>query len=299
MGRPVRILLILLGGGLLLTGWMLREAMSEPVVRRASLAMPDWPAGASPVQVAFLSDVHVAGPDMPPSRLRQIVDQVNALKPDLVLFGGDFVSDKRVATKRYAASVALAPLKHLRAPLGAYAVLGNHDHWRSAPEITAALQAASVRPLQNGAARVGPLVLGGVDDDFTGRADISTTVSQMRASAGARVLLSHSPDIVPAVPSDVSLILAGHTHCGQIRLPFIGALAYMSEYGDRFACGIIVEGFKRIIVSAGAGTSLLPLRLGTPPDLWLLTLGPARARPPTQAQGGSPMLKYAHRGPKF
>lgn len=274
MRRPAQLLLILVGAGLLLT-WMLTEAMSDPVVRRTSLAMPDWPSEAPPLRVAFISDVHVAGPDIPPSRLRRIVDQVNALEPDLVLFGGDFVSDKRVATRRYPGSVALAPLRHLRPRLGVYAVLGNHDHWRSAPEITTALRVANVRILQNDAAAEGPLQLGGVDDDFTGRADVGKTVKIMRSGRGARLLLSHSPDVVPHTPADISLVLAGHTHCGQIRLPLIGAFAYMSEYGDRFACGLVVEGSKRIIVSAGVGTSLLPLRLGTPPDLWLLTRGPA------------------------
>jgi len=276
MRRAGTILLILAGAALSLGGWMVNEAMSDPVVRRASIAMPDWPAAASPIRVIFLSDVHVAGPDMPPSRLRRIADQVNALKPDLVLFGGDFVSDKRIATKHYPGSVALAPLKYLRARFGVYAVLGNHDHWRSTPEIVQALRAANVRVLRNEAAAVGPLQLGGVDDEHTGRDDVSATAKTMHSGSGARVLLSHTPDVVPELPSDITLVLAGHTHCGQIRLPFIGAFAYMSRYGDRFACGIVAEGSKRVIVSAGIGTSLLPLRLGTPPDFWLLTLGPSQ-----------------------
>lgn len=71
-------------------------------------------------------------------------------------------------------------------------------------------------------------------------------------------------------------MLAGHTHCGQIRLPLIGALSYESDYGDRFSCGLKVEGRRRIVITAGLGTSVLPLRLGAPPDLWLLTLGPGR-----------------------
>ena len=269
---PVRILLLAAGLGVLLTGWMVREAMADPVVRTATITMPDWPADAGPIRIAFLSDVHVAGPDMPPSRLSKIVAQVNALKPDIVLFGGDFVSDKRVATESYPGPVALAPLAKLRAPLGVHAVLGNHDHWRSAPEIIAALEAADVQLLDNSAATIGPLRLGGVDDAFTGRADVERTVRAMRLGAGAKLLLSHSPDVVPATPADVTLVLAGHTHCGQIRLPWLGAVAHMSNYGDRFGCGLIVEGRKHIIVSAGLGTSLLPIRLGAPPDVWLVTL---------------------------
>jgi len=96
----------LLGLGLL--GFMYWTATRDPVVRRAALAMQDWPAGAAPLTVALLSDVHVAGPDMPPERLSRIVDQVNRLAPDLVLFAGDFVSDKRVSTRSYSAAQALA-----------------------------------------------------------------------------------------------------------------------------------------------------------------------------------------------
>jgi predicted MPP superfamily phosphohydrolase len=96
----------------------------------------------------------------------------------------------------------------------------------------------------------------------------------MRASSGARILLTHSPDVLPSVPDDVTLILAGHTHCGQIRLPVIGPIATMSHVGKRFACGLRRAGAKRIITSAGLGTSRLPLRLGAVPDVWLLTLGP-------------------------
>ena len=260
---------------LLAVAFMYWTATRDPVVRRAAVAMADWPAGARPITVALLSDVHVAGPDMPPERLARIVGRVNALRPDLVLFAGDFVSDKAPATRLYNGRDGLRPLAALRAPLGVVAVLGNHDHWRSRNEIVGALAAARVRVLDNAAGSVGPLRLGGVDDAFTGRADVPATVAAMRAGPGARVLLSHSPDVAPGLPGDVTLLLAGHTHCGQIRLPFVGAIATASAHGDRYACGVIREGRRRIVVGAGLGTSVVPLRLGAVPDLWLLTLGPA------------------------
>ena len=100
-----------------------------------------------------------------------------------------------------------------------------------------------------------------------------------RLGPGIPLILSHSPDIVPAVKRPVVAILAGHTHCGQIRFPFIGALTYVSQYGDRFACGDISDGGQRVFVGAGLGTSLLPLRYLTPPDAWLITLKPKDPRP--------------------
>lgn len=261
--------------GSLVLGYMYSVALRDPVIRRATIVMPDWPPGAPPLRVALLTDIHVGGPDMPPSRLAHIVRQVNALKPDLVLLGGDFVSDKPVDTKEYSGVQALAPFAALTAPLGAVAGYGNHDHWRGLADIDAGLRAAHVRLLDNKAASIGPLSLGGVDDAFTGHDDLAATVTAMRKLAGAKVLLSHSPDVAPAAPGDVTLILAGHTHCGQIRLPWIGALYYESKYGARFACGLTKDGRKRVVTSAGLGTSIVPLRLGAVPDLWLLTLRPS------------------------
>jgi predicted MPP superfamily phosphohydrolase len=242
------------------------------------MALPEWPTGAPPIQAVFLSDSHVGGPDMPPGRLSRIIDRVNALGPDLVLIGGDFVSDKRSSTKRYTGVEAIAPFAKLQARLGVFAVYGNHDHWRGLPDIRAGLDAAHIRLIENNALSVGPLSLGGADDAFTGHEDVQATVDAMRRQPGARILLSHSPDVVPSVPPDVTLILAGHTHCGQIRLAFIGAVSTMSDYGDRYACGLTVDGPKRVITSAGLGTSILPFRIGAVPDLWVVTLGPSKTR---------------------
>lgn len=271
-----RILLIGLILGLALAGYGYWGALRDPIVRRATVAMADWPNGQAPLRVALLSDLHVAGPDMPPERLARIVTQVNALKPDLVLIAGDLVSDKRVSTHRYSEAEAVAPLGGLRAQLGVVAVLGNHDHWRSTVGIHRALKANHVTVLSNSVTRRAGLILAGADDDFTGRADPAALAQAVAPLKGPVVTLSHSPDIVPKLPGRFGLILAGHTHCGQIALPLIGRPATMSRHGDRFACGLIREGDRTIVVSAGLGTSLLPVRIGAPPDLWLLNLtGPA------------------------
>ena len=271
-----RFLLFLLLAGLAATGWCYWTAIDDPVVREAEVALPDWPRGERPLRAVLISDIHVAGPDMPPARLERIVGQVNALRPDLVLIAGDFVSDKRVATRNYSAAEMAAPLARLRPRLGTYAVLGNHDHWRNAAEVRAALEVNGVTVLDNEAAAVGPLSLGGLDDDFTGHDDAPRTVAAMRRLAGAKVLLSHSPDPFATLSGDVGLMLAGHTHCGQIRLPLVGALSYESRYEERFGCGRITERDRTLIVSAGLGTSVLPLRLLARPDLWLVTIGPER-----------------------
>ena len=246
--------------------------------------MRDWPNGAAPVRVAFLADIHVAGPDMPPERLDKIVAQVNRFNPDLVLLGGDFVSDKRTATRRYSVNNAIKPLARLRPRLGVVAVLGNHDHWRDASQTSVALQRAGVRLLDNEAVTAGPLRIGGVDDAFTGNDNVAATEHAIRSEKGARLVLTHSPDIAPKLSSDITVLLAGHTHCGQIRLPLIGAISHMSDYGDRFACGLNRLRKLRIVTSAGLGTSILPLRLGTSPEIWLIDL---MGVPRSSSLGGS------------
>lgn len=274
MRWPIRILLALfvIAIGLLWYGYSV--AGSEPVVRETRAAVRDWPAGQRPVRILLMSDIHVAGPDMPPERLERIVSHANGLRPDAVLIAGDFISDKRVATHVYNFEEIAAPLAGLRARLGVFAVLGNHDHWVDADAARAALSRANVRVLNNEAARAGPLAIGGLDDDYTGHADLARTLAAMRTAGGVPVLLSHTPDPFPDVPQSVPLMVAGHTHCGQISLPLIGPVATMSRHGKRYACGRIEEDGKTLIVSAGLGTSILPIRIGAVPDMWLIEIGP-------------------------
>lgn len=274
--RIIRLVAVMVAIGLAMLGWMYWSAIAEPAVREAEIELADWPIGTQPIRAVLFSDLHVGGPDMPPSRLARIVEQINALQPDIVLIAGDFVSDKRASTRRYEFGEAVAPLAALRAPLGVFAVIGNHDHWRDTGGAHRALAAANVRVIDNQAVRAGPLALGGLDDDFTGHADAGATVSAMRNLTGARILLSHSPDPFADLPADIGLMLAGHTHCGQIRLPWYGAIGSVSRYGARYECGLIRERGRTLIVGAGVGTSILPLRLGSPPDIWVIRLGPTR-----------------------
>lgn len=273
MGRLLIILLLLaaISVAALLFGYSV--ATSTPVVRRATLSLERWPEEAPPLKVVLISDIHVAGPDMPPERLGRIVAQINALRPDLVLIAGDLISEKRLSTRLYSMAEAIRPLGGLRPRLGSFAVLGNHDHWFDAPGARVALRAANVRLLNNEAVQAGPIALGGVDDDFTKRSDVPETLRQLAALNGPRILLSHSPDPFPDLPPSIGLMLAGHTHCGQVAPPFVGPIKTMSRHGTRYACGLIREGSKALVVTAGLGTSGIPLRLGAVPDMWLLELG--------------------------
>ena len=245
------------------------DTMAVPVVRRATILLREYPSGGPPTKIALISDIHVAGPDLPPSRLEAVVQQVNALRPDLVLIAGDLLSDKRPATRHYSTAQAVAPLAALSPAIAMVVVPGNHDHWRDVDGVRRELGKVGATVLANEARRFGPLVIGGLDDDFTGHADLAGTLAAMDRLGRAQVLLSHSPDPFPDVPRPL-LMLAGHTHCGQIAWPWGGSPATMSRYGQRYACGLVREQGKVLVTGAGLGTSVLPFRLFTTPEIWLI-----------------------------
>ncbi|WP_233150943.1 metallophosphoesterase [Sphingomonas mollis] len=259
---------LVMAGGVLAVAH--RQARADPVVRRASVALPRWPADAPPVTVALLSDLHVGNAAMDAERLARIVTQVNRLKPDLVVIAGDFIAGHTPADA--SAAPQLAPLRRLTPRLGTIAVLGNHDYWTDPSRVRATLRAAGVTVLANEAVQRGPLAIGGLDDQPTHHDRLPATLAAMRRLGGASVMVAHSPDIAPGLPDDAPLLMAGHTHCGQIVLPLYGALGHVSRFGDRYRCGVVREGDRTTIVGAGLGTSVLPLRLGAPADLWLVRL---------------------------
>src|SRR3954470_123927 len=172
--RRTLLLLVLVAAAL--AGFGYWGATRAPIVRQASVALPDWPPGAPPLRVLLLSDVHVGAPDMTPERVAGIVAEANALAPDVVLIAGDFISDKRLSTRLYDYADALAPLAALRPRFATIAVLGNHDHWRNSDAARAGLAAVGIGVLDNAAVEVGPLAIGGLDDPFTGHADLASVI---------------------------------------------------------------------------------------------------------------------------
>ncbi|MBC9033256.1 metallophosphoesterase [Sphingomonas sp. JC676] len=275
MLRALGVILVLV---LALAGWCYLNILADPIVRRATIAVPGWPAGAAPLRVALISDVHVQGPDMPPERVARIVEQVNAQHPDIVLLAGDFVGDRVLGTRDYSDAEIAAPLARLSAPLGVYAVLGNHDYtYRGIPRMWEALERVGIRVLDNRVQHVGVLTLAGIGDVHSGHAAVPAVVLAAARMPGPILAFMHSPDVIPRLPSQFGVVLAGHTHCGQIVLPWYGQLASASRYGDRYRCGVIHESGRTIVVGAGWGTSIVPFRLGAPPDWWLVTVGPAQA----------------------
>ncbi len=251
------------------------NARADPVVRQADVKLHDWPGDAAPLRVAVMSDIHLGSLAMDQARLDRIVRQVNALRPDLVLIAGDFINGYGAADA-HAVEVPLThALSHLEAPLGVVAVPGNHDHGTSMAAVRTALTRAGITVLANEALRRGPLAIGGVDDDYSHFDNLPATLDELRRTGGAALLLTHSPDLATKLPAQAPFLIAGHTHCGQVQLPLIGPPILPVRTSRRFLCGLVSDAGHQVLVTAGLGTSDIPVRWRAPPDLWLLTIGPA------------------------
>ncbi len=261
------------------------EPVLRLIVKRWRISHPHWRAGLGPLRIACLADLHAVTPWMPPARIRAIVDKTLALKPDLIVLLGDYVDGvRRFRTGLVPVAEWSAALGRLEAPLGVFAVLGNHDWWLDVEAVRTGLNAAGIRVLENEAVPIGKgkarLWLAGLGDQlayplpgggYRGADDLPGTLAQA-ASDDPIILLAHEPDIFVQVPSRVTLTLCGHTHGGQVRLPFLGRPVIPSAYGQRFAYGHIVEGGRHLVVSAGLGVSVLPVRFMAPPEITLVTL---------------------------
>lgn len=255
-------------------------------LERLDIQLKNLPSGFDGLKVGFITDIH-AGPLVPTRLVRAGVEMVMAEKPDLILLGGDYVHGAtrflwtRVGGFKPAHfNECLDELSALSAPLGVYGVMGNHDHWSGAEvleSIASGLEGIGVRILKNESeilkAGDAEIVLAGVDDYWEGPADL------VRAFKGAgpervSILLSHNPDInedVENLDRPIDLILSGHTHGGQIVLPLVG-LPFPAPFNTRYTAGLVRDGDRQTYVNRGLGVFFVPIRIGCPPEVSLLTL---------------------------
>jgi uncharacterized protein len=253
------------------------------VVTPYTLKPRGWPAGRK-LTITVIADLHAGGPDMPLPNVQRIVDTANALKSDVIVMLGDYIARYRFAVERIPDPVWAAELARLQAPLGVWAILGNHDWWYDLAGVRNALAEVRIPLLENQAVLLGPegerVWVAGIGDQiayrighgrFRGVDDLPGTLAQVTTDDPV-ILLVHEPDIFPRVPSRVALTFAGHTHGGQIRVPLIWPAFVPSRYGKRYAYGHVIERERHLIVSGGLGTSIIPARFGVPPEIVHVTL---------------------------
>lgn len=243
------------------------------VVREEEIALAAW--RGPPLRVALLSDLHVGSPHWGLERTRDLVAQINAKNPDVILLAGDYVIDGVLLGTKVAAEAIAEVLAGLHARFGVFAVLGNHDWWNDGARVRGALAAKGITVLEN---EVGTFVHGDAPIAVAGLADPMTRSPRPEqtfaaAPEGAPVIaLVHGPDVFPSIGARPAITLAGHTHGGQVRLPLVGRLVVPSKYGQRYAAGHVVEGGRHLFVTTGVGTSIVPVRLGVPPEVVMLVL---------------------------
>ena len=241
-------------------------------VAEATIPVSGLPLPFDGTTILFVSDIH-AGPFLSRGALAGALDRLATLRADLVIHGGDLATSNLSEIEIHAEALA-----RLRAPLGVFAVLGNHDHYtRDLAGLEAFYERCGIRLLRNDAAAVsrgGSVVaLAGIDDWNIGRPDLGRAMRvASEVAPGAPVILaSHNPDaLFEAARGGVALVLAGHTHGGQVRIPGRPVLVRMSRY--RLDEGHFTAGATHLVVSRGLGVSGLPLRVYCPPEALAITL---------------------------
>ncbi|HWU61183.1 MAG TPA: metallophosphoesterase [Ensifer sp.] len=272
------------------------EAMGTPRIRNYTFTPPRWTPGLK-LRLVLLSDIHTTKRWMELDRVAGICETVNGLGGDMILLLGDFVNGMDQLGVPLPNDDIASCLKTLSAPLGTYAILGNHDYWHSEdfeldprmmPKIGKAFEKVGIPLLINDATRLAkdgkPFWLAGLGDQLAFRLvrrpdgkekegvdDLPATLAKVTDDAPL-ILMAHEPDIFPEVPDRVSLTLSGHTHGGQVNL-FGWSPAMNSRYGTRYRGGHIVENGRHIVVSRGLGCTTIPLRLGAWPEIVVLDIG--------------------------
>lgn len=244
-----------------------RPAAPDPEISHLQLRLPRLPSELEGIKIAHLSDIHY-GLFLSSRSLSRILDLTQAQRPDLIAITGDFVTQSPAFVEPVCEMLA-----RLRAPLGVWAVLGNHDFRSGAERLTRALRRQGIVVLRNqrrwirhGAAR---FQIAGIDDSRQ-HPDVAAALGHSEAVAGApfRLLLAHNPvELESAARCGVDLVLSGHTHGGQVKLGFAAPL-----YERYLPAGLLTSGDTQMYVSRGLGKVIVPLRLGAPPELAFLNL---------------------------
>jgi uncharacterized protein len=256
-------------------------------VRRYSVPIDGLPESLRGLKIAQVSDTHL-GPRIPESFVVQAYQMAMDLEPDLIVLTGDHVHD---GTREYARAAELCKPMVERCPMGVLSVLGNHDWWGGGVQLSALLSEAGVRMIDNDRVWIdsvtrrvvnhdpgaGSLSLVGIGDLTDGVVDVGRAFRGVDPSS-PRIVLAHNPDTaeIDALARDgshrVDLMISGHTHGGQVKIPLVGTPIVPSGYGQKYAGGLVDGPRFRVCVSRGIGMSMLPVRVGVPPEISLIEL---------------------------
>ncbi len=243
------------------------------VEREYALSLPRWSPECDGMRVDVLTDLHTGSPHNGVDNLDRIVRRLVLSDADAVLMAGDYLILSVFLGTYVPPEIVAERLKPLTARKPVYAVLGNHDWWKDGAKVRAALESAGVVVLENEAREVTldrcELWVVGIGDLWEGKPDVTRAFAGIEGDAPV-LAITHNPDLFPQLPARASLLVAGHTHGGQVSLPMLGRPVLPAD--ERYAIGEYVEGGRHLFVSPGVGTSILPFRFGVPPEISRLTL---------------------------
>ena len=241
------------------------------IQRDYAIALPHWPAQCDGLRADVVADIHTGSPRNGVDKLDRVVAQLSASDSDVVILAGDYVILKVFLGKYVTPEVVAAHLKPLLAHKRVYAVLGNHDWWKNGTRVRRALESIGVTVLENRATEISlgqcRLWLVGVGDLWEGHPDIRRAFAGINDDAPV-IAITHNPDIFPQMPARASLVIAGHTHGGQVNLlPGQPSMRF-----GHYIAGPIFDHGRQLFVTPGIGTSILPFRFRVPPEISRLTL---------------------------
>lgn len=225
------------------------------------------------IRIGVITDIHIGGMHVPPKRVKSLVKEMNALNPDLVLLPGDFVGthlsyQEETEAFNDAIEEGMAYLSGLTAP--AFATLGNHDTLYDKEIMIGILEPLNLTLLENKATTFKGLCLVGISDFKTSVPD--RAAYDACGEGEPPIVFTHSPDAWQSFRSDSVLVVAGHTHGGQVNLPIIGRRVNSISLGREHSYGFSKIAGVDMFVSAGVGTSILPIRFRAPPEIVIITL---------------------------
>ncbi len=253
-----------------LSAWTFWLEPSSLKIQNYSLSLPHK-IKIPNITVGIVSDIHIGRYFGDENRLRKIVDLLKQQNPDLIVFLGDFVAQ----TDASAFVKSAHELQSLNPPLGVFAVLGNHDWWSGKTTVVAALKNNGIHLIDNEIVKIQfkeqTFQLAGFGD-FLEDPNVFNFIKENQKFEIPTIGITHNPDIFPLTPSSLSLLLAGHTHGGQVNFPFIGSPIVPSKYKQRYRYGIINENNHHLFVTSGTGNSILPVRFRVPPEIVIMDI---------------------------
>lgn len=275
-------------GGVGAGALLLESFVFEPrfiTVETVSVEINGLSPGLDGFTICQVSDVHHS-PFVSLSYIEGVVEKASSLKPDLVVLTGDYIQGE----KEYMAP-AVKALSGIKSPRGTIAILGNHDYFTGVEYTRGVIASHGITLLENSHTIIegkdGALCIAGTEDLLEGRPDAAASLEGVSTDV-PRILLTHHPDYCEELPEGlrVDLALAGHTHGGQVRIPFSIAPVVPSRYGQKYSGGLVTlrrpgppgpHGPTRVYVTKGVGVVDIPVRFNCPPELTLVRLRAKRS----------------------